>query len=268
MSRLTISAVDLSYAKVQNRLAKEYASDILKDIAHLIISENDQGFTSLYFNLPTIFNIPNLGGIDPQIKIYAIVIETLSKHMGFKVEFRKSPNWNNAILFISWESAEKKMQDQHDDDVIKYYTTKFDERDTNNIPLMLSLTDNIIQLKRLSGKKNTLEARNLVYNITQIKHIEDCVVELIQLIKYEILSAHERNQQEIIINLPTIFDIDKMSIAYSQKKIYSLLLQDISLAKGFNILLKLKNVPQLMIYWKGKQTSIDRDKKIINKVLK
>lgn len=97
-----------------------------------------------------------------------------------------------------------------------------------------------------------LTSFNLRYGKLQIDEIKTHVREILEMIDDSILEAHEKCETRVIIPLPFNFDIPHLRKADARKKIYSLVIEDLtSPNRGFVV--HLKYVPNqtasLVVTW-------------------
>jgi hypothetical protein len=86
-----------------------------------------------------------------------------------------------------------------------------------------------------------LKANDLKYSKIQISEIESNVSNILSSIDDAINDAHDHGKTSVEVNLPLYFDIPNMSKLEAKKKIYALVIEDLtSISRGFIVRLFMK----------------------------
>ncbi len=94
--------VSVDDLKRQNNegIISDNARSILGNVSAEIKKANKQGDSTVLFDLPETFDIPNISRSDSQLVVYCRVVKELEKN-GFKVNFSTQ---NRTVLIIKWKN--------------------------------------------------------------------------------------------------------------------------------------------------------------------
>lgn len=106
-----------------------------------------------------------------------------------------------------------------------------------------------------------IKAHDLKYSKTQISEIECNVNNILAMIDDTIEEAHNNGQISVEAPLPISFDIPNMNRLEAKKKIYSLVIEDLtSPQRGFLIRLFMKpDEPKIFITWMTEEDELLRE---------
>ena len=106
-----------------------------------------------------------------------------------------------------------------------------------------------------------LKAHDLKYSKAQISDIEACVKNILASIDDSIEEAHNNGQVNVEVSLPFAFDVTNMNQLDSRKKIYSLIVEDLtSPQRGFMVRLYMKpDSSRIFITWMTEEDELLRE---------
>lgn len=112
-----------------------------------------------------------------------------------------------------------------------------------------------------------VKATDLKYSKLQISEIEASVSSILSTINDSILEAHEKGHVSVEVPMPIAFDVPNMNRLEARKKVYSLVVEDLTSAtRGFVVRLYMKpNEAKIFVTWMTEEDELlcEHEKEII-----
>lgn len=108
---------------------------------------------------------------------------------------------------------------------------------------------------------NKVKAHDLKYSKLQITEIESSVSNILSMVDDSIEESHNNGQISVEVSLPLSFDVPNMNRLEARKKIYSLVVEDLtSLQRGFMVRLFMKpEESKIFVTWMTEEDEMLRE---------